>query len=216
MAGSEAKTENYPSSQKKVLTVIDYAVTLAPWAGYIFFTHVLGSWKFGFIIGGCISAVIVGVEVVKKQSRFMDLGTLVFCVVMSTMALINAKSILATYNLPLAIAFIGVLASISLLIKSPFTYRCHCDHLPKDVVESSETNDVIYKHHVAATSVWAISEVIAGGISALLILNHHSGIAVMCQIIGTIIPMGYTQMIHQKIHFHPIVAAHPAMAQLKV
>ncbi len=194
------------------LTVADYAITLAPWAAYIIGTHAIGSWEYGFIIGSFCAAAIVVKEIVTRQSRFMDLGTLVFCLLMTTFAVVDFNSTmnayLKTYNLPISLAFIGLLASLSIVIGSPFTYRCHRDHLPHSVLHNPETNSLILSNHVSATAVWATSELVAGAISALLILNRHASYAVVVQLIGTLIPIGFTQRTHHKIHTHPTVSPH--------
>lgn len=208
--GSDHHAGTHGADEHPALTFADYVRTLLPWAAYIAGTHAIGSWKYGFIIGTGVAAAIVVNEIAHRQSRFMDLGTLLFCVCMTAAALYNAKSILKTYNLPLSLAFIGLLSAVSLLMRSPFTYRCHRDHLPDAALKSTAAHEVIYRRHVTATAVWAISELLAGGASALLILNHHGGWAIAVQIAGTLVPMGYTRFTHERIHSHPEVRVHLA------
>lgn len=79
----------------------DYLVTLAPWLGYIALTQVTDSWRLGFLIGSAVSTGVVTWRTLRRDSRFMDLGTLCYCAAMSAVSLAFPSSPLRPFNVPL-------------------------------------------------------------------------------------------------------------------
>jgi hypothetical protein len=177
----------------------DYAVTLAPWAAYVAFSNALGSWRDGFIIGLATSALLVLARTIHRDSRFIDIGTLVYCAVLATISTIDPGSPVRAYNLPLSMSMVGGLSAASLAIRSPFTYRIARDHVPRAVLDDPEHHRQLFHAHVIATSVWAGGQLLAAGASALLVFRHQPGFAIAVQAVGTLVPVAATRYQHERV-----------------
>lgn len=171
--------------------LIDYLVSLAPWAMYIAVSHVF-SWSSGFSMGLAVAAAIVVWRTFTKDSRFIDLGTLGYCALMTIISTTDPSSPLRPYNLPLSLAAIGTLSTISLVMRSPFTYRIEKAHISPKVLANPLHHGILYRAHVIATSSWSICQYIGAGGAALLVHAKLGGAAVVPEVAGTIIPTGMT------------------------
>ncbi len=181
-------------------TLVDYGVTFAPWAAYIVFTHVLGSWKYGFLVGLCVSAVIVLLRTLRHDSRFLDLGTLAYCAVMAGISAGDPASPLRPYNLPMSLGVVGGLSSVSLAMKSPFTYRIARQHVPKTLLDDADHHRLLYRAHVWATSSWAGGQLAAGAASAAMVAAKAGSAAVIAvQSVGTFLPAATTRFQHLRV-----------------
>lgn len=181
-------------------TVLDYTITFAPWVAYVIFTHVLGSWKYGFLVGLALSAAIVVLRTARRDSRFIDVGTLAYCAVMAGISLSDPGSPLRPYNLPMSLGVVGGLSSASLAMRSPFTYRIARDHVPKALLESPDHHHLLYRAHVRATSSWAGGQLAAGAASAAMVAAKAGSAAVVAvQSVGTLLPVATTRFQHARV-----------------
>jgi hypothetical protein len=178
--------------------LVDYLISFAPWIGYVVLTHVLNSWGDGYALGLGLAFVVVVWRTVKHDSRFMDVGTLAFCAVMTVVALSDPKSPLRPYNLPLSMAAVGAISLISLLIRSPFTFRIARRHVDNDVLNDPERMSLLYRAHVSATSWWAGSQFTAAGASAICVAGKSGVLATIVQSVGTLLPAGMTRYHHSR------------------
>jgi hypothetical protein len=188
-----------------IRTLVDYGITFAPWAGYIVFTHVFGSWKYGFLVGLALSVAIVAGRTLQHDSRFLDLGTLVYCAAMTAVSTTHPSSPIRAYNLPLSLGAVGTLSSASLAMRSPFTYRIARDHVPKELLDSPIHRRLLYRAHIVATSCWAGSQLVAGGVSAAMVAAKTGSAAVIAvQSVGTLVPVAATRFQHERVaqQFH--------------
>jgi hypothetical protein len=128
----------------------------------------------------------------------LDIGTLVFCAVMTIVSVSDPKSPLRPYNLPLSMAAVGTISLLSLLIRSPFTFRIASRHVGEDVLKDPAKVKTLYQAHVAATSWWAGSQFTAAGASALCVAGKSGVLAAVFQSVGTLIPVGMTRYHHAK------------------
>jgi len=187
------------SESRAVGTLADYAISFAPWAGYIAFSHLLGSWKYGFLVGLASSVAIVTVRSVEHDSRFLDVGTLVYCAVMSVVSTTHPTSPIRQYNLPLSLGAVGGISSASLAMKSPFTYRIAREHVPREMLENPAHQRLLYRAHVLATSWWAASQLAAGTASAAMVAVKTGPAAVIAvQSVGTLLPVAATRFHHER------------------
>jgi hypothetical protein len=176
----------------------DYLISFAPWIAYILVLQAANSWRFGFAVGLTIAALIVVMRVTQGDSRFLDVGTLVYCGVMTMVSVLDPTSPLKPYNVPLSLTAIGFLSVASLLMHSPFTYRIERNHVPAHVLQDSDLHRHFYRVHVIATSSWAVSQGTAAAIGAILIHAKLTPGATVVQTIGTLTPIGMTRFHHER------------------
>src|SRR5580704_14590998 len=81
-----------PGSELSVSELVVYLVSFAPWIGYVVLTRVLNSWGDGYALGLGLAFAVVVWRTVKHDSRFMDVGTLAFCAVMTIVSLSDPTS----------------------------------------------------------------------------------------------------------------------------
>jgi hypothetical protein len=178
--------------------LVDYLVTFLPWVGYVVLTHVLGSWADGYTLGLGLAAGVVLWRTIRRDSRFMDIGTLVFCAVMTIVSISDPKSPLRPYNLPLSMAAVGAISCISLAIRSPFTFRIARRHVDDEFRDDPQRMNLLYRAHVSATSWWAGSQFTAAGASALCVASKSGVLAAVVQTLGTLLPVGVTRYQHDR------------------
>jgi hypothetical protein len=186
------------SDQPDTGVLRDYLISFAPWIAYILVLQAASSWRFGFAVGLGIAAVVVAMRVTKGDSRFLDVGTLVYCGVMTVVSELDPTSPLKPYNVPLSLTAIGLLSVVSLLMRSPFTYRIERNHVPAHVLQDTALHRHFYRVHVIATSSWAVSQGVAAAIGALLIHAKLAPGAVVVQTVGTLTPIGMTRFHHER------------------
>jgi hypothetical protein len=92
---------------------------------------------------------------------------------------------------------VGGLSVVSLLMRSPFTYRIERNHVPKRVLEDSALHGAFYRAHVVATSSWAASQSLAAAVGAVLIHAKLDPGAALVQAVGTLTPVGITRYRHE-------------------
>jgi hypothetical protein len=190
-----------------VSELVDYLVSFAPWIGYVVLTHVLNSWGDGYALGLGLAFVIVVWRTFRHDSRFMDVGTLAFCAVMTIVSLSDPKSPLRPYNLPLSMAAVGAISGLSLLIRSPFTFRIARLHVDDEVLQDPQRMSLLYRAHVAATSWWAGSQFTAAGASAICVAGKSGVLATIVQSVGTLLPAGMTRYQHGRGTREPVEPA---------
>jgi len=178
--------------------LLDYFVSFAPWISYIVVLQVADSWRFGFAAGLGIAAVLVIWRTVRRDSRFLDVGTLSYCAIMTMVSALDPSSPVRPYNVPLSLAAIGGLSTVSLLMRSPFTYRIERNHIPERVLDDPVLHDLFYRAHVTATSSWAVCQSVAAAIAAVFIHAKLAPGAVIVQIVGTLTPVGMTRYHHER------------------
>jgi hypothetical protein len=178
--------------------VADYLVSFAPWIGYVVLTHVENSWSDGYTLGLGLAFALVVWRTIRHDSRFLDVGTLAFCAVMTAVSLSDPKSPLRPYNLPLSMAAVGAISLLSLVIRSPFTFRIAARHVDDDLLRDPQRLKVFYRAHVAATSWWAGSQMVAAGAGAIFVAVKSVVWATVFQSVGTLVPVGMTRYHHDR------------------
>lgn len=176
--------------------LLDYLLSFAPWVGYVVLTRAANSWGDGYALGLGLAFALVVWRTIRRDSRFIDIGTLCFCAVMTAVSVSDPKSPLRPYNLPLSMAAVAFLSAASLAMRSPFTFRIARRHVDVDLLDDPERFQKLYQAHVAATSWWAGSQIVAAGASALCVAAHSVGWASVLQGAGTIVPVGMTRYHH--------------------
>src|ERR1700733_5871320 len=157
--------------------VADYLVSFAPWIGYVVLTHVENSWSDGYTLGLGLAFALVVWRTIRHDDRFLDIGTLAFCAVMTIVSLSDPTSPLRPYNLPLSMAAVGAISLISLVIRSPFTFRIARQPVDDKVLQNPQRMSQLYRSHVAATSWWAGSQFTAAGASAICVAGKSGVLA---------------------------------------
>lgn len=176
----------------------DYLVSFAPWVGYVVLTNVLGSWSDGYALGLALAFALVVYRTVRRDSRFLDIGTLCFCGVMTAVSVSDPTSPLRPYNLPLSMAAVSAISVVSLAIRSPFTFRIARLHVDRDVLDDPKRLNSLYRAHVAATSWWAGSQFVAAAASAICVGARSPLGAAAIQSAGTLLPAGMTRYHHSR------------------
>jgi hypothetical protein len=176
----------------------DYLVSFAPWLGYVVLTNVLGSWSDGYTLGLGLAFGLVVYRTIRRDSRFLDIGTLCFCAVMTAVSVSDPKSPLRPYNLPLSMAAVSAISVVSLAIRSPFTFRIARLHVDTDILDDPKRLNSLYHAHVAATSWWAGSQFVAASASAICVGARSVLGAAVIQSVGTLLPAGMTRYHHDR------------------
>lgn len=176
--------------------ILDYLFSFAPWIGYVVLTRTANSWADGYTLGLGLAFALVVWRTIRRDSRFMDIGTLCFCAVMSAVSVSDPTSPLRPYNLPLSMAAVAALSAASLVMRSPFTFRIARRHVEDEVLNDPDRLKKLYQAHVAATSWWAGSQIVAAAASALCVAARSVGWASVLQGLGTLIPVGMTRYHH--------------------
>jgi hypothetical protein len=179
-------------------TLVDYAATFAPWLCYILATLVLGSWRFGFVLGFAASAAVVGWRMIHGDRRFIDLGTLGYCTAMAGVSVAFPRSPIGPYNIPLSMTAFGALSLISLAIRSPFTYQVARDKVPQWILDDPDHHGRLRRAHVTATAAWAAAQITAGVSGIGLIEARLAAAVVATQVAGTLMPAGVTRYQHDR------------------
>jgi hypothetical protein len=178
--------------------LVDYLLSFAPWVGYVVLTHVLGSWSDGYALGLALAFGLVAYRTIRRDSRFLDVGTLCFCGVMTAVSVSDPTSPLRPYNLPLSMAAVSAISVVSLAIRSPFTFRIARLHVERDILDDPQRLNTLYKAHVAATSWWAGSQFVAAAASAVCVGARSALGATVIQSVGTLLPAGMTRYHHNR------------------
>jgi hypothetical protein len=178
--------------------ILDYLVSFAPWIGYVVLTRAANSWGDGYALGLGLAFALVVWRTIRRDSRFLDIGTLCFCAVMTAVSVSDPTSPLRPYNLPLSMAAVAALSTASLLMRSPFTFRIARRHVEGDILDDPDRFQTLYRAHVAATSWWAGSQIVAAAASAACVAAHTLVWASVLQGVGTIIPVGMTRYHHDR------------------
>ncbi len=178
--------------------LVDYLLSFAPWVGYVVLTNVAGSWSDGYALGLGLAFGLVVWRSFRRDSRFLDVGTLCFCGVMTAVSVSDPTSPLRPYNLPMSMAAVAAISTVSLAIRSPFTFRIARLHVDNDVLDDPRRLKALYKAHVAATSWWAGSQFVAAAASALCVGAKSAVGATVIQSVGTLLPAGMTRYQHDR------------------
>lgn len=179
-------------------TLADYAVTLAPWLGYVAVSLLLNSWRFGFAAGLAASLAVVLVRLRRRDVRFIDLGTLGYCTVMTALSVADPKSPIAPYNMPMSLAAFGCLSLVSLAIKCPFTYRIARDKVAAWILDDPGHHSRLRHAHTVATASWAGAQIAAGVCGMAFIATRHPDTAIAAELAGTLTPAGVTKFQHER------------------
>jgi hypothetical protein len=186
-------------------TIGDYLVTFAPWIAYVFITEISDSWGVGFVVGLTISAGIVIWRTIRRDSRFIDVGTLSYCAAMTAVSLIYPDSPLRPYNIPLSSGAVGLLSLASIVIRPPFTYRIACDKVPEWILKDVVHQARLLRAHMTATRSWAVAQTVGGALGAVLIAVGLAPFSIIAQLIGTVVPVGITRLQHERF-MHSVMA----------
>lgn len=206
-----------PAPRRNFSVLLDYAVSLSPWAGYVAFTNLLGSWKYGFVVGLGLSAAIVAWRSYRRDSRFLDVGTLTYCAAMTVLSTVDPTSPVRPYNLPLSMAAVGGLSTGSIVVGSPFTYRIARTHVAQALLDDPVHHRLLYRAHLVATSSWAVAQGVAAAASAICVAAGSTVVAIVVQSVGTLVPVGMTRFQHERAEKAQAAAAHdvePAPAEV--
>jgi hypothetical protein len=187
------------ATDKERNVIYDYLLTFAPWIAYITCTEAANSWRLGYIVGLAISIALVAWRTIRRDSRFIDVGTLCFCAIMVAVSLTFPHSPLKTYDMPLSLVAVGLLSFFSLAVRSPFTYRIARDKVPAWILKDSVQHARLFRAHVVATRSWATAQTAGGALGAILIDARIAPAAVAAQTIGTLLPVAVTRIQHE--HF---------------
>ena len=198
---------NGMATSKERNVIYDYLLTFAPWVAYIICTEAANSWRLGFAVGLAISIALVTWRTIRRDSRFIDIGTLCYCSIMTAVSLTFPHSPIKPYNMPLSLAAVGLLSFFSLAARSPFTYRIARDKVPAWIIDDSVQHARLFRAHVIATRSWAAAQTAGGALGAILIGARIAPAAVAAQAIGTLLPVAITRIQHE--HFLGSVFAAP-------
>jgi hypothetical protein len=178
--------------------LLDYLLSFAPWIGYVVLTRAANSWSDGYTLGLGLAFALVVWRTIRRDSRFLDIGTLCFCAVMTAVSVSHPNSPLRPYNLPLSMAAVAALSAASLAMRSPFTFRIARRHVGDEVLDNPDRFRALYRAHVAATSWWAGSQIVGAAASALCVAARSLTWASVFQGVGTLIPVGMTRYHHAR------------------
>src|ERR1700733_12151064 len=128
--------------------LVDYLLSFAPWVGYVVLTRAANSWGEGYTLGLGLADALVVWRTIRRDSRFLDIGTLCFCAVMTAVSVSDPQSPLRPYNLPLSMAAVAFLSAASLAMRSPFTFRIARRHVEGDLLDDPERFQKLYRAHV--------------------------------------------------------------------
>ena len=92
--------------------LVDYILSFAPWIGYVVLTRAANSWGDGYTLGLGMAFALVVWRTIRRDSRFIDIGTLCFCSVMTAVSVLDPTSPLRPYNLPLSMAAVAALSEL--------------------------------------------------------------------------------------------------------
>jgi hypothetical protein len=188
----------------------DYLVTLAPWLGYIALTEVTDSWRLGFLVGLAVSAGVVTWRTLRKDSRFMDVGTLCYCATMSAVSLAFPSSPLRPFAVSLSLVTVGALSLFSLVFPPPFTYRIHRSKVAAWIIADKSLHAIMMHAHRVATGSWAVAQALAGIVCAALVPANVTPAILAAQVVGVSVPVCVTHTQHRR--FLRSVASHKEMA----
>lgn len=176
----------------------DYALTFLPWISYLALLQVAGSWRFGFLAGLAVAAGVVAWRTVRHEGRLFDLGTLLYCLAMTLVSSLEPDAGLKAYNVPLSLAAVGGLSTVSLLVGAPFTYRIERVHVAPAILADENQRHRFYTCHVKATASWAVACGGSAALAAMLVGTDHSSAAVAVQAIGILVAVGATRHWHER------------------
>lgn len=201
---SEARTAH---NSMRTKTIGDYLLTLAPWIAYALITDFSDSWSAGFAVGLTISAGTVIWRTIHRDSRFIDVGTLSYCAVMTAVSLTYPDSPLRPYNIALSSGVVGALSLISIVISPPFTYRIARDKVPDWVLRDAAKQAMLLRAHITATKSWTVAQTAAGALGSVFIAAGLAPVAIAAQLIGTLVPAGFTRFQHDRFMRSAVASA---------
>jgi hypothetical protein len=167
---------------------MSYLRAFAPWIAFAVIPS--SQWKWAALIAFVLSVA----EIVRKtrgglplDAQIMDLGTSTYFVALTALAFADPKTALHAYIPAMASGALGVIATVSVLVRRPFTLGVARQELPREAWD----NPLFLKVNMIISAVWAAS--FAAGCIGLAALAHSSAVGrIVVQTAAFAVPLVFT------------------------
>jgi hypothetical protein len=165
-------------------------LTFSPWITYAVLSSVTG-WQWALIAAAVVQAVLAVRLVRHHQLDVLSVGTLVFFVAMSVVALIDPHSPIHRWIPAIAYGVLALIAGTSLAIGRPFTLSIAKRTTPEEVWARPEFIAI----NRFLTAVWSVSFATGCAICAVLIgvAGDRTSLIVVA-VLAFVVPMRITQV----------------------
>jgi hypothetical protein len=169
--------------------MLGYLRGFAPWL--IFAAVAAFDWRLG-VLAGLATAVATTLYARRRQpvdALLLDLGAVVFFAVLAVIGLVDAHSPVAGWVAPLSLAWLALIAWVSLAVRRPFTLGIARQSTPREMW----TNPVFYRVNATITAVWAATFTAISIATAVVHLTHAGTVATLAVYAGYLIPVVFTR-----------------------
>jgi hypothetical protein len=169
--------------------MLGYLRGFAPWI--VFAALAAVDWRLG-VVAGLVTAVTATLYARRTQSwdaLLLDLGAVVFFVVLGIVGLADPHSVLRGWVGTLSLAWLALIAWGSLAIRRPFTLGIARQSTPREMW----TNPVFHRVNVVITAVWATTFTAVTLADTAVYLTHAGTAATVAVYAGYLVPIAFTR-----------------------
>jgi hypothetical protein len=169
--------------------MLGYLRGFAPWL--VFAAVGVFDWRLG-VLAGLVTAVAATLYARRSQpfdALLLDLGAVVFFVVLAVVGLAAAHSPVAGWVGTLSLVWLALIAWGSLAVRRPFTLGIARQSTPREMW----TNPVFYRVNATITAVWAASFTVISIADVIVHLTHAGTVAAVAVYTGYVVPVVFTR-----------------------
>jgi hypothetical protein len=169
---------------------VSYLRSFAPWLVFAAGTAV--DWRVG-ALAGFLAAVATTLDARRRghplDGLLLDIGSAVFFAVLATVAFADPHSPVAGWSAALSLAWLGLVAWLSLAVRRPFTLGIARQSTPRELWSSP----VFYRVNATITAVWAASFTAIAVATVVVRLTHAGTVAAVAIHAGYVVPILFTR-----------------------
>jgi hypothetical protein len=169
--------------------MLGYLRSFAPWLVFAAVSAI--DWRLG-ALAGLATAVATTLYARRSQpldALLLDLSAVVFFVVLGVVGLADAHSPVAGWAATLSLAWLALIAWVSLAGRRPFTLGIARQSTPREMWH----NPVFYRVNVTITAVWAASFTAITIATAIVKVTHAGTIPAVAVYAGYLVPVVFTR-----------------------
>ena len=168
--------------------MLGYLRGFAPW---IVFAVAAADWRLGILVGllTAVAAILWARRTQSWDALLLDLGAVVFFVVLGIIGLADPYAPVARWAGTLSLAWLALIAWGSLAIRRPFTLGIARQSTPRQMW----ANPVFHRVNVVITVVWAATFTAVTLADAIVHLTHAGTAATVAVYAGYVVPIVFTR-----------------------
>jgi hypothetical protein len=172
-----------------LVPILSYLRGFAPWLVFAAISAV--DWRVAALTG-LVTAVATTLYARRRQppaALLLDLGAVVFFAVLAVIGFADTHSPVAGWAATASLAWLAVIAWVSLAVRRPFTLGIARQSAPRDMWN----NPIFYHVNATITAVWAATFTAIAIAIAVVRLTHAGTLAAVAVYAGYLVPIVFTR-----------------------